>query len=96
MSLWNATLDARDFGNICSSSSSSSEYSVSEDCLKLNIWSAAKSTDAKLPVVTWSYPAYSTVADALFDGGGMADEGVVYVNYNYRTGSRLVGPPRVI
>ncbi|XHF97785.1 hypothetical protein AWENTII_001366 [Aspergillus wentii] len=29
----------------------------------------------------------STAADALFDGGGMADKGVVYVNYNYRTGS---------
>lgn len=35
----------------------------------------------------WSYPAYSTAADALFDGAGMADKGVVYVNYNYRGGS---------
>lgn len=35
----------------------------------------------------WSYPAESTARDALFDGGGMADKGVVFVNYNYRTGS---------
>lgn len=28
----------------------------------------------------------STAADALFDGGGMADQGIVFVNYNYRTG----------
>lgn len=86
-SSWNGTLDARDFGDICPSSSSSPEYTVSENCLNLNIWSAANSTDAKLPVVMWSYPAYSTAADSLFDGGGMADKGVVYVNYNYRTGS---------
>ncbi|OJZ79607.1 hypothetical protein ASPFODRAFT_557679 [Aspergillus luchuensis CBS 106.47] len=87
VSSWNGTLDARDFGDICPSSSSSPEYTVSENCLNLNIWSAANSTDAKLPVVMWSYPAYSTAADSLFDGGGMADKGVVYVNYNYRTGS---------
>ncbi|CAG8081265.1 unnamed protein product [Penicillium nalgiovense] len=84
---WNGTLDARNFGNICPSSSSSPEYTVSEDCLNLNIWSAANTTNAKLPVVMWSYPAYSTAADALFDGGGMADKDVVYVSYNYRTGS---------
>lgn len=35
----------------------------------------------------WSYPAGSTGRDPLFDGGGMADKGVVFVNYNYRTGS---------
>ncbi|OJJ99558.1 hypothetical protein ASPACDRAFT_43178 [Aspergillus aculeatus ATCC 16872] len=34
----------------------------------------------------WSYPAESTAADPLFDGGGMADKGIVFVNYNYRTG----------
>jgi hypothetical protein len=50
--------------------------------LNLNIWSAANSTDAKLPVVIWSYPAYSTAADDLFDGGSMADKGVVFVSYN--------------
>ncbi|KAK5081128.1 hypothetical protein LTR70_009144 [Exophiala xenobiotica] len=32
-------------------------------------------------------PAQSTAADDLFNGGGMADKGVVFVNYNYRTGS---------
>ena len=63
------------------------DYTIDEDCLNLNIWSAANSTDAKLPVVMWSYPAESTARDALFDGGGMADKGVVFVNYNYRTGS---------
>lgn len=87
---WNATLYASDYGDICPDSNSNYEslgYTMSEDCLNLNIWSAANSTDAKLPVVMWSYPAESTARDPLFDGGGMADKGVVFVNYNYRTGA---------
>lgn len=86
---WNTTLDAGSFGPICPSAKSfgTGSYTVDEDCLSLNVWSAANSTDAKLPVVMWSYPAESTAADPLFDGAGMADAGVVFVNYNYRTGS---------
>lgn len=85
-SAWNTTRDAKDYGNICPDSSSNASYTIDEDCLNLNIWSAATSTDAKLPVVMWSYPAQSTARDGLFDGGAMADAGVVFVNYNYRTG----------
>ncbi|KXH36691.1 hypothetical protein CSIM01_03085 [Colletotrichum simmondsii] len=86
---WNSTLDAKSFGSICPSAvgSGTDAYTVGEDCLNLNVWSAANSTDAKLPVVVWSYPAGSTAAMPLFDGAGIADKGVVYVNYNYRTGS---------
>ncbi|KAL4807020.1 alpha/beta-hydrolase [Aspergillus unguis] len=84
---WNETLDAKAYGNVCPSASSSTSLTIDEDCLNLNIWSPANSTDAKLPVVMWSYPAASTAADALFEGGGMADQGIVFVNYNYRTGA---------
>ncbi|OGE51671.1 hypothetical protein PENARI_c012G07105 [Penicillium arizonense] len=84
---WNDTLDADQWGPVCPSAVNSDTYTIDEDCLNLNIWSAANSTDAKLPVVIWSYPAYSTAADDLFDGSGMADKGVVFVSYNYRTGS---------
>ncbi|KAH8752254.1 Alpha/Beta hydrolase protein [Diaporthe sp. PMI_573] len=85
---WNKTLDAGEYGDICPEALTrvTDGYTVSEDCLNLNIWSAANSSDAKLPVVMWSYPAQSTARDALFDGAGMADEGVVFVNYNYRSG----------
>lgn len=87
-SSWSTTLDAKSFGNICpSATTGNNDYTIDEDCLNLNIWSPASSTDTKLPVVMWSYPAESTAADALFDGGGMADKGIVFVNYNYRTGS---------
>ncbi|KAJ5953543.1 carboxylesterase [Penicillium verhagenii] len=84
---WNSTLNAQTWGPVCpSATSGNNNYTIDEDCLNLNIWSPAKKTDAKLPVVMWSYPAESTAADALFDGGGMADKGIVFVNYNYRTG----------
>lgn len=77
------------FGDICpnAKTSDTTGYTVSENCLSLNVWSAANSADANLPVVMWSYPAESTAADALFNGAGMADKGVVFVNYNYRTGA---------
>ncbi|KAJ5798656.1 uncharacterized protein N7503_006161 [Penicillium pulvis] len=87
-SAWNGTLDAKNWGNVCpSATTGDNEYTIDEDCLNLNIWSPANTTDARLPVVMWSYPADSTAADSLFDGGGMADQGIVFVNYNYRTGS---------
>ncbi|KAJ5118719.1 carboxylesterase [Penicillium atrosanguineum] len=86
-SAWNSTLDARDWGPVCpSATTGNNDFTIDEDCLNLNIWSPANSVDAKLPVVMWSYPAESTAADPLFDGGGMADKGIVFVNYNYRTG----------
>lgn len=88
---WNTTLDASSFGDVCPGAamgpSNSTSTTTSEDCLNLNIWSAANTSDAKLPVVMWSYPAGGSAADALFDGAGMADAGVIFVNYNYRSGS---------
>ena len=82
---WNTTLDAKNYGDICPSGGSG--FTISENCLNLNVWTAANSTDAKLPVVMWSYPAGGSAADSMFDGAGMADKGVVFVNYNYRTGA---------
>lgn len=65
---WNTTLYASDFGPVCPSAVSNSpfsSYTFSEDCLSLNIWTAANSSNASLPVVMWSYPAESTASDAL-------------------------------
>lgn len=90
---WNTTLNAKDYGLSCPSSGT--QYaSIGEDCLNVNVWSAANSSNAKLPVVMWSYPAGGSNADPRFDGAGMADKGIVFVNYNYRTGPSgwLVSP----
>ncbi|KAH8668657.1 prolyl oligopeptidase-like protein [Xylariales sp. PMI_506] len=83
---WNTTLVADTFGPGCPTTPGQSP-TTSEDCLYLNIWSSANTTDDKLPVIIWSHPAGGSSADAQFDGGGMADKGVVFVNYNYRDGA---------
>lgn len=83
---WDETLDAKLFGNVCPSALAGAYgFTIDEDCLNLNIWSPASSVNARLPVVIWSYPAFTTAA--VFDGGGIADKGVVFVTYNYRTSS---------
>lgn len=85
---WNTTLDASSFGEVCPQDFGlESGLVYGEDCLNLNIWTNANSTSAKLPVIIWSYPAESTAANALFNGAGIASQDVVFVNYNYRTGS---------
>lgn len=66
---WNTTLEAREQGNACPASGTT-YTTISEDCLNLNVWSAANSTEDKLPVVMWNYPAGGSAADPRFDGGG--------------------------
>jgi carboxylesterase 2 len=85
LSAWNETLYAADYGPVCPLAATGN-FTIDEDCLNLNIWSAANSSDDKLPVVMWSYPSGSTASDALFNGGGMAAKNIVFVSYNYRTG----------
>ncbi|KAH9843322.1 Carboxylesterase family [Teratosphaeria destructans] len=85
---WNSTFYASDFGDACVGGSfDSGSDPESEDCLNLNVYTPANSSDAKLPVVMWSYPAGGSNRQALFTGGGMAHAGVVFVNYNYRNGA---------
>ena len=62
---------------------------TSEDCLYINVWTAASSASAKLPVMVWSYGgAFTGGAGSLpgYDGEALAKKGVVFVTYNYRLG----------
>ena len=62
---------------------------TSEDCLYINVWTAAASASAKLPVMVWSYGgAFTGGAGSLpgYDGEALAKKGVVFVTYNYRLG----------
>ncbi|KAF7938418.1 uncharacterized protein EAE98_000756 [Botrytis deweyae] len=84
---WNGTLDASDFGPICPTSNMAlTQYDMSEDCLSINIWTPATSSDEKLPVAFWSYGDGTAPPQSQFNGGGMAGKGVVFVTYNYRNG----------
>ncbi len=62
---------------------------ISEDCLYLNIWTAAASTDEKRPVMVWIYGGgFSSGGNTvpLYDGEDLAKKGIVVVNLNYRVG----------
>lgn len=62
---------------------------ISEDCLYLNVWTAAERSDEKRPVMVWIYgggfgSGGSTVP--LYDGEDLAKMGIVVVTINYRVG----------
>jgi para-nitrobenzyl esterase len=61
----------------------------SEDCLYLNVWTAAPSVDARLPVMVWVYGggfAAGGASEPRQDGENLAKKGVVVVSMNYRLG----------
>ena len=60
----------------------------SEDCLYLNVWTAAKPGD-KRPVMVWIHGGALTRgsgAHAVYDGAALANKGIVLVTINYRLG----------
>ncbi|MFH0841196.1 MAG: carboxylesterase family protein [Bacteroidota bacterium] len=62
---------------------------LSEDCLYLNIWTPAKSTGEKLPVMVWIHGGAFTGGSGtvpLYDGEEICKKGIVYVSINYRLG----------
>jgi para-nitrobenzyl esterase len=62
---------------------------TSEDCLYLNVWTPAKSTNEKLPVLFWIYGGGFTSGGssvAIYNGGKLASKGIIVVSVNYRVG----------
>jgi para-nitrobenzyl esterase len=62
---------------------------MSEDCLYLNVWTAAASPNDKRPVMVWLHPGGYTSgsgASPATDGEALAKKGVVLVTINYRLG----------
>jgi para-nitrobenzyl esterase len=62
---------------------------VSEDCLYLNIWTAAKSAADKRPVMVWIHGGAFTRGSGstpTYNGETLAKKGVVLVTVNYRLG----------
>ena len=61
----------------------------SEDCLYLNVWSPAKSTSDKLPVMVWFFGGGfngGNGSNPEFEAVGLAKKGVIVVSINYRLG----------
>ena len=62
---------------------------ISENCLHLNIWTAAKSPAEKRPVFVWIYGGGFTngsIAVPIYDGEAIAKQGIIFVSINYRVG----------
>lgn len=62
----------------------------SEDCLFLNVWTPAVNTEERYPVYVFIHGgAFSSGSgsEIVYDGGRMAQEGVVVVTINYRLGA---------
>ncbi len=62
---------------------------MSEDCLYLNVWTAAQSAGERRPVMVWIHPGgYNSGSGSSpgYDGEALAKKGVVLVTLNYRLG----------
>src|SRR5260370_27039896 len=62
---------------------------MSEDCLYLNIWTAAGSANERRPVMVWIHGGGLTRGSGsgpFYDGESLARKGVVVVTINYRLG----------
>ncbi|MGH9937232.1 MAG: carboxylesterase/lipase family protein, partial [Blastocatellia bacterium] len=62
---------------------------MSEDCLYLNVWTPAKSSGEKLPVLVYFFGGGFMAGDGSeprYDGESMARKGIVALTVNYRLG----------
>ncbi len=93
---WQGVREAKEFSSACWQTQypAGSIYQaklppLSEDCLYLNVWTAAKSAKDRLPVMVWihggGFTRGSGISDA-YDGENFARKGVVLVTINYRLG----------
>ncbi len=65
------------------------EKPISEDCLYLNVWTPAKKSSEKLPVLVYIYGGgfrSGGSACPIYDGAAIANKGVIFVSINYRVG----------
>ena len=62
---------------------------TSEDCLYVNVWTAAQSASERRPVILFVYGGGFTGgagSEARYDGEALARKGAVFVTFNYRLG----------
>lgn len=90
---WHGVRDASEFRPTCMQSGTPlpglPKEPASEDCLYLNIWSAADRRDERLPVMVWVHGGgyrSGSASTPVYWGGQLARTGVVVVNISYRLG----------
>ncbi|MBV8846290.1 MAG: carboxylesterase family protein [Bryobacterales bacterium] len=95
---WEGVRTADQFGSSCTQGGAGGRggdkakggaVTGSEDCLYLNIWTAAQSSSDRRPVMVWIHPGGYTSGSGSSqgtDGEVLAKKGVVLVTTNYRLG----------
>ncbi|MCC6201606.1 MAG: carboxylesterase family protein [Gammaproteobacteria bacterium] len=88
---WTGVKKADAFGAACMQppNSQGNTAPVSEDCLYLSVWTPARTTSEKLPVIFWIHGGgFSGGSNSIpmYDGRGFAKKGVVQVSVAYRVG----------
>ncbi len=93
---WEGVRKADEFGPMCMQAAGrggargGAPAKMSEDCLYLNVWTAAKSASERRPVLFWIHPGgYTSGSGAApgTDGEALAKKGLVVVTINYRLGA---------
>src|SRR5260370_5606260 len=101
---WDAARDAKAFSPICyqqpypeGSIYRTAPQPMSEDCLYLNIWTAAGSANERRPVMVWIHGGGLTRGSGsgpFYDGESLARAGVVIVTVTYQLGGfGFLAPP---
>jgi para-nitrobenzyl esterase len=89
---WQGVRDATEFGPRCLQGQIFADIvfkELSEDCLTLNIWTPAKNSGDRLPVMVWIHGGgfqAGAGAEPRHDGAAFARKNVVLVTINYRLG----------
>jgi len=91
VALWQGVRKADEFSAICMQAAApGSTANMSEDCLYLNVFTAAQRAGEKRPVMVWLHPGgYNSGSGSqpAYDGERFASKGVVIVTINYRLGA---------
>ena len=88
---WEGVRKAEEFGPVCMQAAGQGPAAnMSEDCLYLNVFTAAQRSGDKRPVMVWLHPGgYNSGSGSqpAYDGESFANQGVVVVTLNYRLGA---------
>jgi para-nitrobenzyl esterase len=87
---WSGTRACTKYGATCPQPPGLVSFGkTSEDCLYLNVWTPAKTSTEKLPVMVWIYGGAFTTgsgSDPRFNGVNLSKQDVIVVTINYRVG----------
>ena len=91
---WSGVRPAREYGHDCMQEPFGGDAAPlgtppDEDCLVVNVWTPKERAAARLPVMVWIYGGgfvNGGSSPAVYDGSPSAEQGVVFVSFNYRLG----------